>query len=45
MADDMTSLDVRKRVGDAEWKVRCDLAALYRLVALHGWDDMIYTTS
>ena len=23
--------------------VRVDLAALYRLVALHGWDDMIFT--
>ncbi len=26
-----------------EREVRCDLAALYRLVALHGWDDLIYT--
>ena len=31
------------RVDDAEWKVRVDLAALYRLVALHGWDDLIFT--
>jgi ribulose-5-phosphate 4-epimerase/fuculose-1-phosphate aldolase len=30
-------------VSDAEWKTRVDLAALYRLVALHGWDDMIFT--
>jgi ribulose-5-phosphate 4-epimerase/fuculose-1-phosphate aldolase len=43
MADDMTSLEARKRSGEAEWQVRKDLAALYRLVALHGWDDMIYT--
>ncbi|AJY32928.1 hypothetical protein BTM_4085 [Burkholderia thailandensis 34] len=26
-----------------EWKLRCDLAACYRLVAMHGWDDMIFT--
>lgn len=26
-----------------EWLVRCDLAALYRLAALHGWDDLIFT--
>ena len=30
-------------VSEAEWKTRVDLAALYRLVALHGWDDMIFT--
>ena len=26
-----------------EWQARVELAALYRLVALHGWDDMIVT--
>ncbi|GAM99174.1 ribulose-5-phosphate 4-epimerase [alpha proteobacterium U9-1i] len=26
-----------------EWQARVDCAALYRLVALHGWDDMIFT--
>ncbi|MFG6466055.1 class II aldolase/adducin family protein [Roseateles sp. BYS87W] len=26
-----------------EWAVRCDLAALYRLAALQGWDDLIFT--
>jgi ribulose-5-phosphate 4-epimerase/fuculose-1-phosphate aldolase len=26
-----------------EWQVRVDLAALYRLVALQGWDDMVFT--
>ncbi len=25
-----------------EWQVRVDLAAVYRLVAHHGWDDVIY---
>lgn len=27
----------------AEWAVRIDLAALYRLVALEKWDDLIFT--
>lgn len=26
-----------------EWRLRCDLAACYRLVALHGWSDLIFT--
>ena len=37
----MSSLE--GKVSEAEWQARVDLAALYRLVALHGWDDMIYT--
>jgi ribulose-5-phosphate 4-epimerase/fuculose-1-phosphate aldolase len=42
MADGaMTSL--RSKVSEAEWTARVELAALYRLVALHGWDDMIFT--
>jgi ribulose-5-phosphate 4-epimerase/fuculose-1-phosphate aldolase len=28
---------------DAELKIRRDLAACYRLVALYGWDDLIFT--
>lgn len=34
---------VRGDVGEAEWAVRVDLAAAYRLVALYGWDDLIFT--
>ncbi len=30
-------------VSAEEWKVRCDLAALYRLVAHHRMTDLIYT--
>ncbi len=30
-------------ISPQEWAVRCDLAALYRLAALHGWDDLIFT--
>src|SRR4051812_9644620 len=33
---------VRDRVSDAEWKVRTDLAACYRLVAKYGMSDLIY---
>src|SRR5213078_1035829 len=28
---------------DAEWQLRVDLAACYRLVALFRWDDLIFT--
>ena len=27
----------------AEWEVRVNLAAAYRLVALYGWDDLVFT--
>lgn len=37
------SASVREQVGETEWQVRKDLAALYRLVALFGWDDLIFT--
>ena len=30
---------VKDRVSAEEWQTRVDLAAAYRLVALHGWDD------
>jgi ribulose-5-phosphate 4-epimerase/fuculose-1-phosphate aldolase len=26
-----------------EWRLRCELAATYRLCALFGWDDLIFT--
>jgi hypothetical protein len=29
-------------ISPAEWEARVDLAAVYRLVAHHGWDDVIY---
>src|SRR5258707_9166066 len=34
---------VREQVSAEEWKARVDLASAYRLVALHGWDDLIFT--
>jgi ribulose-5-phosphate 4-epimerase/fuculose-1-phosphate aldolase len=42
MADDATT-SVKSRVSAEEWQARVDLAAVYRLVALHGWDDLIFT--
>jgi ribulose-5-phosphate 4-epimerase/fuculose-1-phosphate aldolase len=34
---------VREQVSEDEWQARVDLAAAYRLVALFGWDDLIFT--
>ncbi|MBH3371149.1 class II aldolase/adducin family protein [Pseudomonas carnis] len=35
--------NVKAQVSPAEWQTRVDLAACYRLVAMHGWDDLIFT--
>jgi ribulose-5-phosphate 4-epimerase/fuculose-1-phosphate aldolase len=48
MADDpgaqsLKTPSVKDSVSAEEWKARVDCAALYRLVALEGWDDMIFT--
>jgi ribulose-5-phosphate 4-epimerase/fuculose-1-phosphate aldolase len=43
MADDLRTISVKDRCSAEEWKTRVELAALYRLVALYGWDDMIFT--
>ncbi len=38
------AVDVRTdAVSPEEWAVRVDLAAAYRLVALYGWDDLVFT--
>src|SRR5882762_1619227 len=34
---------IRDQVSAEEWQARVDLAAAYRLVALYGWDDLIFT--
>ncbi|HEX8418909.1 MAG TPA: class II aldolase/adducin family protein [Sphingomonas sp.] len=31
------------QMAPGEWEARVDLAAAYRLVALYGWDDLIFT--
>ena len=35
--------DLKNKVSDEEWQVRVDLAACYRLLHLHGWDDLIHS--
>jgi class II aldolase/adducin N-terminal domain-containing protein len=42
-ASPITAALTRSATGSAEWQTRLDLAALYRLVALEGWDDLIFT--
>lgn len=34
---------VRNAVSPEEWQVRVDLAACYRLLAMYGWDDLVFT--
>jgi ribulose-5-phosphate 4-epimerase/fuculose-1-phosphate aldolase len=43
MADGAEAPSLKGQVSAEEWQARVDLAALYRLVALHGWDDLIFT--
>ena len=34
---------LKDSVSEDEWQLRCDLAACYRLVALYGWSDLVFT--
>ena len=34
---------LKEIVSAEEWRLRCDLAACYRLVALYGWTDLVFT--
>jgi len=34
---------LKAQVSPDEWQLRCDLAAAYRLVALYGWSDLVFT--
>lgn len=34
---------VKDIVSEEEWQLRVDLAALYRLIASYGWDDLVFT--
>ncbi|MGH8505772.1 MAG: class II aldolase/adducin family protein [Stenotrophobium sp.] len=38
-----TQNSLRGTVSNAEWQARVNLAAAYRLVALYGWDDLVFT--
>ena len=35
--------EIKSQVSAEEWQLRVDLAAAYRLVALFGWDDLVFT--
>ncbi len=39
----MADNSVRNQVSEEEWQTRVDLAAAYRLIAMHGWDDLVFT--
>jgi ribulose-5-phosphate 4-epimerase/fuculose-1-phosphate aldolase len=39
----LASNDTATAYAPGEWEARVDLAAAYRLVALYGWDDLIFT--
>lgn len=43
MADGQLVESLKDSVSSDEWNARCDLAALYRITAMHGWDDLIFT--
>ncbi|MGA7825981.1 MAG: class II aldolase/adducin family protein [Steroidobacteraceae bacterium] len=42
-ASSVTVRSVKQTVSSAEWELRVNLAAAYRLVALFGWDDLVFT--
>ena len=37
------AIDCRASVSPQEWQTRVELAAAYRLMVMHGWDDLIHT--
>jgi ribulose-5-phosphate 4-epimerase/fuculose-1-phosphate aldolase len=39
----MEIASLKKVVSAEEWQLRVDLAACYRLVALYGWSDLVFT--
>ena len=44
MADGAVSAtSLKDEVSPEEWQTRVELAALYRLAALEGWDDLVFT--
>ncbi len=46
MKSNLSAIDttnLRGRISDEEWQVRCDLAAAYQLAAQFRWTDLIFT--
>src|SRR5438309_6075625 len=42
-ADPALIRSTKGRVSADEWQARTDLAAAYRVVAMYGWDDLVFT--
>jgi ribulose-5-phosphate 4-epimerase/fuculose-1-phosphate aldolase len=42
-ADPALIRSTKGRVTAEEWQARTDLAAAYRVVAMYGWDDLVFT--
>ncbi len=40
---EIPQVNLKNKVSNQEWRARVELAACYRLVAMHGWDDLIHT--
>lgn len=43
MQTEVATSSMQSRVSAAEWQLRVDLAACYRLIAMFGWDDLVFT--
>ncbi len=43
MSQISAAVSVKEQVSPEEWQTRVELAAVYRLVALYGWDDLVFT--
>ncbi|MEO8102789.1 MAG: class II aldolase/adducin family protein [Betaproteobacteria bacterium] len=41
--DTFTIPSMQNKVSAEEWQTRVDLAACYRLIAHHGWSDLVFT--
>jgi ribulose-5-phosphate 4-epimerase/fuculose-1-phosphate aldolase len=39
----MQIASLKEQVSAEEWQIRVDLAACYRLVAMYGWSDLVFT--
>ncbi len=40
---EIPKVNLKNKVSTIEWQLRVDLAACYRLMVMHGWDDLIHT--
>ena len=39
----LSEISLKNKVSAEEWQVRVELAASYRLIAMYGWDDLVFT--